>query len=449
MKDKPILMRLKKAANYIYVLLGALVLFMPALLNGYPILNNDDATYLWAGFTPTTPIDRPIAYGIFLRIFSFNGVTLFTCAFAQCWLMSWLLHRVFKRVVTGDKYNLYALAATIILAGSSSLSWISSEILPDFLTPVALLALALILLQQETRSTTALLFFIYAACISTHMSHVSIYTLVLLITLLFRKKLFAQEQLRIATQRIGLALFLTLGCIFTMGYAIANSKHVFGMGAILEQGILKPYLDETCPTEHYRICDYKDNLIENANYFLWVPESPIFKTGGWEANKDEYNKILKGTYTSPKYLAMRIKMSFVVTWRQLLDFRIGDGNYPVDLLNRVRQYVPGDERAFRAAVQHQDQLLPLLPLPNKIIITTVIISLVVLLAQLFLLKNSNKAFTLFVFLAVTATAVNIWACATMGQVNGRYGCRVMWLIPLCALIGLAQQFSARKEAVAQ
>jgi hypothetical protein len=64
---------------------------LAAFYNGYPLLYSDTSTYLASGFELQTPVDRPITNGIFLRIFSLNGLTLFAAAFFQSLLLSCLI----------------------------------------------------------------------------------------------------------------------------------------------------------------------------------------------------------------------------------------------------------------------------------------------------------------------------------------------------------------------
>jgi len=77
-----------------------------------------------------------------------------------------------------------------------------------------------------------------------------------------------------------------------MSSAMSKSKHIFYMGHMVENGILKKYLDENCATHNYKICEYKDSLPPNADRFLWDFEnSPVYKMGGWKACKNEFMQL--------------------------------------------------------------------------------------------------------------------------------------------------------------
>lgn len=67
----------------ISIFIGAVILMTDAFYNGFPVVYSDTSTYLASGFEWETPFDRPITYGIFLRIFSLNGTSLWLVIFFQ------------------------------------------------------------------------------------------------------------------------------------------------------------------------------------------------------------------------------------------------------------------------------------------------------------------------------------------------------------------------------
>ena len=68
---------------------GALVLVLPALRNGYPLLFSDTGPLLEMGLEPSIGWDKPWIYGPFLA-FSL-GMTLWLPLAAQALLVSWSL----------------------------------------------------------------------------------------------------------------------------------------------------------------------------------------------------------------------------------------------------------------------------------------------------------------------------------------------------------------------
>lgn len=431
------------AKFYGVVFIGTLFLLFPALYNGYPILNPDDGTYLISGFKVEVPGDRPITYGLLLRAFSLNGVSLFLAAFSQCWLMSWLLVKNIQLILRNATQLFPASIFTIFfLSFFTSLSWISSELIPDVETSLAFLSLFPLLLQRESRLNTILLAGIYTVCVATHMSNLMIFLFLLTGIWCIRKMFFPDVVLRKKlTRMILISVVLTLSTLIIVSRSSRQSKHVFFIGAMLEQGLLKPYLDDHCPVEHYNICRYKDSLPANANDFFWKANSPLYQAnGGWAESKDEYNKIVCGSLKEPKYIWLHAKMSLIFTARQFKEFNIGDGNIPFKpghMLNDViKKRVPRDVYLLNNARQQKDDFISSLALPNKIIYVVVLLSLAVTVLLFFLNQKMYQPYKLFVITGTMMIVLNIWNCATFAQINGRYGCRVMWLIPMFAVIGL-------------
>ncbi len=431
------------------VLAGACFLLLPAFWNGFPLMNSDDGTYLNSGFLLENPGDRPITYGLLLRAFSLNGLSLWIAVFAQAYVLSWLLFRTVKTMVA-ERFVGVVLCIVFFLSVTTSASWVASEIIPDVCTPMALLSAYLILAANPKNRDRALLFAIYFSAIATHLSHIVIFSGLLVLVLLFKRFFFEKEMRRRIAFSVLYLFLATLATIPIMGKSLSRSKHVFFMAALLDQGILKPYLDEHCAAKNYKLCKYKDNLNTDPNYFLWDEGSPLYQEGGWEATKEEYSTIINGTFTEPKYIGMHIAASINQTGKQAVSFNIGDGNFPfgegTHVHGAIKTHTPNDEQAYLHSRQHSYNILEQLVLANGIINVVVIVSLVVLIAVGFQFgKRLPKAYWFLVFFMASGIAINIWDCGTFAQVNGRYGCRVMWLIPFCALLCIGQLFSLERR----
>ena len=58
--------------NITYTLLGGILFILPALINKFPIVNSDTGCYLYSGFMMEGPAERPLAYGLTIKLFSIN-----------------------------------------------------------------------------------------------------------------------------------------------------------------------------------------------------------------------------------------------------------------------------------------------------------------------------------------------------------------------------------------
>ncbi|HRH39293.1 MAG TPA: hypothetical protein PK760_13165, partial [Flavobacteriales bacterium] len=89
------------------------LLIWPAIYNGYPILYSDTATYVASGMKLDAPMDRPITYGLFIRITSIGGFTLWTTIVAQAAILTALLHGLIDPLIPPGAFRRWALLAII------------------------------------------------------------------------------------------------------------------------------------------------------------------------------------------------------------------------------------------------------------------------------------------------------------------------------------------------
>lgn len=425
-----------------FILFGALLLMLDAFFNGYPIVYSDTSTYLASGFELETPFDRPITYGLFVWLTSLNGLSLWGTIFFQALITSFLImeiiHLFFK-----DRSEIAGILIIAFLAFFTGLSWTISLLIPDIFTPIALLSMILILFNKSGKCKTALLYFIFLLSVSMHMSHLILFSSIVFMIIIFRKKILPVETAYKKNIRLGI-LFLLIGAsVLTMGSALSKSRHVFFMGAMLEHGILKTFLDDNCNSKSYSLCAYKDSLPDKAYVFIWDKEtSPLYKTGSWNDVKPEYNEIISATLTQPKYIKLHITASLKASADQLSKFKINDGNgiflKGTVLHERVEKYVPNDIESYSASKQNQSRL-------GFTDTWNVIFSIVVVLSILILLISPQGIRSVFktdqgnvILLVFVAVILNAWDCGTFANAIDRLGCKMIWLLPMFAAIILVK-----------
>jgi hypothetical protein len=210
------------------------------------------------------------------------------------------------------------------------------------------------------------------------------------------------------------------------------------MGAMVEHGIAKRYLDEHCADGNYQLCQYKDSLPQRAYEFVWDEESPVYKMGGWKATKTEFNEIIHNTLTTPRYIWMHIQESLKATAEQLSLFSIGDGNGKFNdgtlLHERVEYHFKGEIKSYENSLQNLDDFT-LINLTNKVFYVVIISSTVALFLVLVLRKNLiDLRARLLTLVIIAGVLFNAWDCGTFANAIDRLGCKVMWLIPLLTII---------------
>jgi hypothetical protein len=430
----------------VFILIGALFLIIDAFYNGFPIVYSDTSTYIASGLELQTPFDRPITYGLFLRLFSLNGLSLWFVIFFQGLILSYLIFLLVRQVIGEKLFLPFGLLTIIFLSFFTGLSWTVSQLMPDIFTSIALLCLILILLGAVKRRTLFFLYSLFFISVAMHMSHILLFSLILVSAFVLRNFILQKQNYPKATLRIMILFLLTIASIVTMGSALSKSKHVFFMGTMVDKGILKKYLDENCATYKYKLCTYKDSLPTTALDFIWKENSPLYKIG-WKESKEEFNEIIYATLTQPKYIIMHIKGSIKATLQQLIHFNIGDGNGSflegTRLYERVFKYFNNDLHNYTLSRQNQSQLKAI-DFFNVLFIVITILCLC-LLVFLIIVKHSIigklKAIMILVFISIL---LNAWDCGTFSMAIDRLGCKLIWLIPFITLIALYKAFHKKR-----
>ncbi len=435
---------------YLALALSSLCLLIPAFWNHYPLLNPDTATYIESGFIPEMPSDRPITYGLLIRLFTLNGLSLWLLVFAQAYMVSWLIFRVVKNLSCGNAYILPGLLIVFLLSIGSSLSWIVSQVQPDVFTSVALLSVTILLMRNESKRTNTILYTLFFLSVAVHLSHPLLMVAVLIPLFIFSRA-YTAKPIGKPTRKLVTLGVLSLVALLTMVTPIAKSKHIFFMGSLLEKGVLKKYLDDNCTTKTYKLCAYKDALPKKADDFWWDPSSPLNKMGDWKIVKPEFNDIIHDIFTKPAYIRLYAVSTVTQAEHQLITFNIGDGNQsfpPGSYVSRtITKYFPNDINQCDKATQNNSTVLERVAVSNKIFAGIIICSLLVLICMLSGWKNLSKEMKLLLLVCIAGILLNSLDCAAFGTINGRYGCKMAWLIPFCIMVfALNNRVQGRTES---
>src|SRR6188768_305561 len=89
----PLIRRL--AVPTLFLLIGLFLITWPAFYNGYPLVYSDTGSYLKTSVDLQAAIDRPIGYGIFIRMFGWQA-TPWTVILAQGLIVYVVTFRVVK-----------------------------------------------------------------------------------------------------------------------------------------------------------------------------------------------------------------------------------------------------------------------------------------------------------------------------------------------------------------
>ncbi|MCC5922566.1 MAG: hypothetical protein JJT77_02175 [Crocinitomicaceae bacterium] len=440
-------------AVFSLLITSTIISISSALINGYPIVFSDTSTYIASGFSMETPVDRPIIYGILLRFFSLNGLSLWLVIGISTFLLCWLFYRVMLVYLKLSKLK-SAIATTLVclaLSLLSSFSWNNSQLMPDIFTPILLLTTILLLSQKKFHKENIGLYLLFIISTSTHLSHIT-YNIAFLITIGILAY-FIQRMRQFINFKVLLTLIgLTFLSILTMGSALSKSRHVFFMGAMVEHGIAKAYLDENCDDLNLGLCTHKDNLPALAWRFIWDEDSPLYsdEVGGWKGSKKEFSHIIRATLTEPKYIRMHISASIFATLDQLQRAAIGDGNgvfmEETLLFQRIEKYFPHEIKSFKNSLQQRGELASMLRW-NSVYNWVTVIGLFYLLFQFFY-SLKQKRFNAIHYLSTAillSVFIHSWVCATFANASERFGAKMFWLILLLCCFQIIELYSQAKD----
>ena len=126
---------------------------------------------------------------------------------------------------------------------------------------------------------------------------------------------------------IALALFAGAdpGQQFRAGAAvfISRSGPVFVFARLMQDGIVKRLLDDTCPQSGYHLCPYRDRLPHNANAWLWGADSLFHRDGGFAHSQAEDSRMIVDSLK--RYPLMQLKAAVYDSVLQFFMFKTGDG----------------------------------------------------------------------------------------------------------------------------
>jgi len=436
------------------VLLGALFLSWPAFYNGFPLLYPDSMTYLDDG--------RIVARAIFLHRFSsYYGMRSFFYSLGilpfhwnlspwpvvalQSVLVAWVLWLVMRSglgVYSGAPRHTVTryLAVVFLLSLLTGVSWYSDFIMPDILGPLAYLSIYLLVFAPETLSRVERFAFYAIAAwgITAHTTHLLLaggLWLLLVLFAAFERRLFIQRMKGLgvvaAVLAVAVAAQMALNS-YLYGKPSVNGEHLpYLMARIIADGPGRTYLEKHCPQVGWAVCNHLQQLSDNSDDFLWGPN------GGYAAASDD-DKEQMGQQEMPFVLATirayprdELSKAEANFWDQLKAFGIYGFDPSPWLLDQFSATLPRARASYVASRQARD-LLPL-DLLTSIQSATVSVSLGVIAASIpFLWRRNSPRLAGLSVVVVSIVVANAFVTGVLSTVDDRYGCRVIWLIPLLA-----------------
>ena len=424
-------------------IISAFILMLFALYDNFPILTSDTGTYIVSGFTMTPPVDRPIFYGLFLRLTSL-GASVWLTVFFQCLLLAYVLIKFMRKLVPAVT-NLQLLGLVLFTSVFTICGWFAGQLMPDIFTSILVLSVTTYLVFVNTQREKVLLLAVIFFSVLMHNSNFMVLTLFAVLYLLFTIVRKTGKGLKHTLPLFFISLlswlaFCTSNALGGNEFTASRSTHVFVMGKLVESGVLKTYLDRACPERNYKICAHINELPLAAWQFHWDAASPLQKEGGWDANKEEYNTIIADIFSRPKYYPYIAYKSIEATARQLALFHI-DSWYTLPCMKfdeesspykAIEKYFPHELNQLKVSRQNT-KILDIGFYDNMFAIVVIVSCIAVLFTIPAPLK---KQFFILAACIGVMILLNAFVTAVLSSVNSRFNARVSWLIPFVNVLML-------------
>ena len=433
-----------------YLLVQTGLLCFWCFYNNFPFVFPDTGMYLLSGFEQYVPPDRPITYGLFLYVTSLGNWLWLSVVVQSLWLL--LLLRLCVVRFTALNSNTVLTLVLPVLVTCTGVSFHASQLIPDIFTPILVISLGLLLFAPpESAVQKWLLGFSTVISTAMHNSHYLLFgVLALLLTLarvLKRNGMLASLiTFRMLALRCWLVLVASVALLMTLNFTFAHhwffskGSHVFRMNHLIEIGFVQEFLDEHCDEHDYTLCQYRDKIPFD---FIWDEQSPLYKAGGWGATKTEYEQLMREILSNPRYLFPFLLKSVEYTCRQLCSFETGDappataGSAPHNLISK---HLKREVRQFDLSLQNLGRL-NFRELNNRqlLLIITSFCMLFLLLTRASPVSATPTHLYWFILFVLAGLVVNSFVCSGFSTVTPRLQSRVVWLIPFCLALVLAQE----------
>jgi MFS family permease len=428
------------------ILLAIALLIAPALWHGFALLQYDTGGYLARWYEGYLVPSRAVVYGLILLA----GVPLafWPVLALQAALTVWVIALVLRAHGLGNRPWLL-LTVIAALTVVTTLPWLTSILLTDIFCGLSVLALYLVVMRAGTLSRREHIGLVVLTAVSaaTHSA-----TLAVLLALMMAAALLCiVDRKRMPVARIGHGLLaLALGAVLVFAANAVVAKQLawtpggfaLSFGRMLQDGIVKKYLDQHCPAPELKLCAYKDRLPDNADVWFWG--SPLFNSlGRFAGLAPEMEKIVVQSLI--EYPGLQAKTAAIATAKQLIEVHTGEGviNAVWHTYGVIERYTPQLARAMHAAHQQRGDIG--FTIINSVhypiaLLSMALLPLIMWFARRKILPAKLGQLAAAVSLALVA---NAFVCGALSNPHDRYGARIVWLAVFAVVLAIARTATPR------
>ena len=449
---------LRRASTSLLALLTLPLLWWPAIANRYPLLFPDTLDYLGEG--------RPVLYAIFhahhpafggmrsalysLGIYGFHlNRTPWPILALHAVIAVYIVYLAVRSIRARDAFRntLLILAALSIL---TSLSWYICLLMPDILGAPLYLAVYLLAFARATlsRAEQGIVAALAIFCATSHSTHllIAILLCILLAALkLFRRSTHSTPNLTLVTSTIAVAILLQLTINARLfGHAsLDGNRPPYLEARLVADGPGRLFLQEHCAQLDWLLCRSVTNLPTNDDDFLWAANgiwSSATPAQQFELRREELPLALGILRAYPR---RQLAVSASNAWQQLIGFGLDDFDNNDYMQSNLNTVLPNARAAYDRSLQARDATpWHLFTIAQNITVAVSLLAILALLPQA--VRHRDTCLLGLTTILVTAVVLNAVLTGALSEVDSRYQARIIWLLPLLALL----QLLARKKVPA-
>jgi hypothetical protein len=432
------------------ILAGALVMAWPALYNRYPLLYPDSITYLGDG--------RIVARAVFLHRFSeYYGmrsffyslgilpwhcnVTGWPIVVLQSLLTAYVIWLVVRSLLP-QRAVLFYLILIALLSLLTSMDWFVSLIMPDILGPLVYLCIYLLVFGRDTLSRNARLILIPIAWwgIVSHASHLILAAglCILLALLLVLRFQWMRGRWKAVGEAAVIVLLAAVSQLALHAYlygkpSLNGERPPFLVARVIADGPGLWYLQQHCPDAKFVLCDHLQELPQDPDVFLWGEKGVWADADDATASQlrqEEMPFVLATLRAYPRAQLSKSLSNFVQQLRIFGFYLFGPSDWMAEEFASV---LPREKSQYLRSRQAQDDL------PLEFFTTiqnwTVLASLGMLVMFLPRMFRRRPPRLIGLGIVIVSTVVaNALVTGTLSMVEDRLQSRVIWLVPLLAIV---------------
>lgn len=429
------------------IALSIALLIAPALWNGFPLLQYDTGGYLSPWYDGRLHTNRSMPYGLLLVLG--QKPDFWPVLIVQSTLTIWVLALTLRVHRLGNR-PLLLLAIVAALSVLTTLPWLTAILLTDIFSGLGVLALYLLLLRDEAlskRERIGLIVFV-AVSAATHSATMAVMlALALVATIAWRidsARIPYRRLLRvIAALLLGALMTVTANALVVGRLTWTPGGFAVSFGRMLQDGIVKKYLDDHCPDASLRLCPYKDQLPYDADEFFWVGDL-FTKLGRFDGLHDEMRRIAVDSFVDYPGLQLESLLTEIAKQLTMVETGAGVVKWVWDSYFSIKNHTPAAFPAAKASRQLSADIDFTAINRLQVPVAYLAMALLPIIALLALRRRGFADIGELAAATALALLANAAVFGTLTTAHNRYGARMIWIAPFAVMLALARLIQRRR-----